>query len=403
MVQLSLAILLISATLSLQTQAQAQVAHQFGRRAPVAQPTPLSHRPRPNLNRAQLLKRQSNLLESIVSGITTTTTDQSSSSASSSSASIPPTTTSQSSPVSSPTTASTPSSTSRSTSSSASSSSSSASSSASSSRSVSQVIVTVTAIITNADGSTSTSTSLEPSDAPSNTKTPSNTGKTWGIVGGVVGGTALLAGILFAVWRCTQRRFSDLDDTGDDLKWPELKPEGQTVATNMSVLNPMGTRRTGGHGLEMEGDAKEEYYDYGDGRGTDRGSMYYSGENGFQGSYENISPYQQGGQPHQGYYYDSGVGGPSAAPQPPPPNVYPPSGNYSPPVPGNYSPYRYSRAASADDIAMAPIQPGSPGLGSPRSGSPRVMSPATVPGQSQAHTGISSPHRVMSPTGSDRM
>lgn len=69
-----------------------------------------------------------------------------------------------------------------------------------------------------------------------------------------------MSAIIFIVWRCTQRRFSDLDDSGQEIKWPELQPEGQTISAQASTLNPLGTRRTGGAGIEM-GEKEGEWND----------------------------------------------------------------------------------------------------------------------------------------------
>lgn len=61
----------------------------------------------------------------------------------------------------------------------------------------------------------------------------------------------LIVALVFLVWRLSQRRFSESDETEDEIKWPELQPEGQTIAAGASTLNPLGTRRTGGAGIEM--------------------------------------------------------------------------------------------------------------------------------------------------------
>lgn len=150
---------------------------------------------------------------------------------------------------------------------------------------------TILTTVTNAQGSASVSTALIlPTLAANNTDTSGSTGKTWGIVGGVVGvrpshrsapigsesdapsnlqGIAVLAAGLFVFWRFTQRRFSDLDDARhDDIKWPELQPDGAVPASS-STLNPLGTRRTGRSGVEMgdewdDGMGREgNYYDEG--------------------------------------------------------------------------------------------------------------------------------------------
>lgn len=146
--------------------------------------------------------------------------------------------------------------------------SSSAPSSAASSgtQSSSQSVVVVVITSTAADGSlvTSSSSSVLPSASSLPENSPpggggggSNTGKTWGIVGGVVGGLVVLAGLALVVWRCTQRRFSDLDDDDVAIKWPELVNRGEDPST----LNPMAARQGRGHGVgDDEGDEEKSSY-----------------------------------------------------------------------------------------------------------------------------------------------
>lgn len=125
----------------------------------------------------------------------------------------------------------------------------------------------VTAVITNSNGvvSTSTSSSLSTPAAsstvkPKNNTSSSSTGRTWGIIGGVAGGVVALLGVLFIAYRLSQRRFSNLDHGGadGDIRWPQLQMDGQMVAAGASTLRPMGTRRTGGAGIEMDGDKDED-------------------------------------------------------------------------------------------------------------------------------------------------
>ena len=91
-------------------------------------------------------------------------------------------------------------------------------------------------------------------------------------------GIVVLAAILFIIWRCTQRRFSEIEDGRDEIKWPELQPDGQNVSAATSTLNPMGTRRTGGAGMEMgergEREDREESQ-WGDGEMASQGNEYY--------------------------------------------------------------------------------------------------------------------------------
>ena len=61
----------------------------------------------------------------------------------------------------------------------------------------------------------------------------------------------MLAGLLFMGYRCTQQRFSELDDDdGRGIRWPELlKPSEEETTT----LNPLSTkRREGAAGFDMD-------------------------------------------------------------------------------------------------------------------------------------------------------
>ncbi len=123
------------------------------------------------------------------------------------------------------------------------------------STSASNTVVTtssiITSLVTNSDGSVSTQTSAsvgtatQSAAAASNKSSSSSSGKTWGIVGGVAGGVVALAAIIFIAWKCSQRRFSSLDDDDANIKWPELQRDGE------GPLNPSATHRTGGAGIEM--------------------------------------------------------------------------------------------------------------------------------------------------------
>ncbi|GAA5821635.1 hypothetical protein JCM11251_000945 [Rhodosporidiobolus azoricus] len=245
------------------------------------------------------------------------------------------------------------------------SSSTSKSSSSSRTSSASLVVVTVTSIQTNADGSESTMLSASASavtEKDSGGGGPS--GKTWGIIGGVIGGVVLLAGLLLVIWRMTQRRFSDLDNGHDEIKWPELQPDGQTVSPGLTTLNPQGTRRTGGAGFEMEKDrfGEDEEGDDAEGRGLHE--VQYAGAAGMggqRGSY--YDPYLGGpaaltasNNPNDSYL------GPSAAPYPGPPNLSP-AHNLYPPQPHSHSssslgssPYMYPDAAATNSFSNPHFQ-----------------------------------------------
>lgn len=158
---------------------------------------------------------------------------------------------------------------------------------------------------------------MAPSKAADSSDSSSNTGRTWGIVGGVVGGVVLVVAIVFVVWRLTQRRFSSLDEVEDDIKWPELNPEG----TETSTINPLGTHPTGRAGVGDDGDDNESM----DGKHNRSGSgSMLAGTHTRQASYE-----QLGMTDSQGHYASTGPNydpylGASAAPFPAPQNIYPP-------------------------------------------------------------------------------
>lgn len=132
----------------------------------------------------------------------------------------------------------------------------------------------------------------------------------------------MLVAAIYLVYRLSQRRFSNLDDGDMDIKWPELNPEGQEVSASTSTLNPLGTRRTGGAGVDM-GDGDSEFPD----EMSQRGGLASSGTSfhNRQPSYEQLAMADYG---HSQAGYDPYLGA-SAAPFPPPANIYPPS-QYAP-------------------------------------------------------------------------
>lgn len=69
----------------------------------------------------------------------------------------------------------------------------------------------------------------------------------------IVAGIVALAGFLFLGYRCTQRRFSELDDDdGNGIRWPELlQKHGEEGGT---TLNPLATKRREGAGFDMDED-----------------------------------------------------------------------------------------------------------------------------------------------------
>lgn len=63
----------------------------------------------------------------------------------------------------------------------------------------------------------------------------------------------MLSGVLFVGYRCTQRRFSEMDDddVGGGIRWPELLKRNDYEGP--STLNPLGTkRREGAAGFDMD-------------------------------------------------------------------------------------------------------------------------------------------------------
>lgn len=73
-------------------------------------------------------------------------------------------------------------------------------------------------------------------------------------------GIVALAGFLFLGYRCTQRRFSELDDEdGNGIRWPELlQKHGDEGGT---TLNPLATKRREGAGFDMDEDKSASQFD----------------------------------------------------------------------------------------------------------------------------------------------
>lgn len=80
---------------------------------------------------------------------------------------------------------------------------------------------------------------------------------------------AVVTALVFLIYRMTQRRFSSLDgDDIDDIKWPDLLPDGQEISSTTSTLKPLNTHRTNGAGV---GDDGMTEYGGGGGGGGDIG------------------------------------------------------------------------------------------------------------------------------------
>lgn len=204
------------------------------------------------------------------------------------------------------------------------------------------IYLTITA--TGSDGNIYTSVSSTASAVPVQTGLSSggggggsSSGGTWAIIGGVVGGLAALAAVIFIVFRCTQRRFSELDDEDVAIKWPELVNR----ADDSSTLNPLAARQAAGHGIGDDGDDEKPsvsphqglYSDHSYAPDLSRGNtgqstMFSNGS--YQGG--------PGGYGERQAYYDPYLGT-SSAPQPFPPSIpydqqqhpaYPPLGPSAP-------------------------------------------------------------------------
>ncbi|KAM0791928.1 hypothetical protein ACM66B_004182 [Microbotryomycetes sp. NB124-2] len=282
----------------------------------------------------------------------------------------------------------------------------------------SAVVVTITSLRTNSDGSTRTMTSMSSSmlvpSSASGSSSSSNTGRTWGIVGGSVGGAVVLAAALFILWRCTQRRFSDLDNHDGDIKWPELQPDGQEVISGLATINPQKTRRTGGAGV-MDDDEDEDEWDE---------KMHNSSVNGrvigagYDRPHSSMTPYDGEYDPYgaqsQQQFYDPYMPPEHSQHQP----VYPPSPARSPFQPHMNEPsidYSHPSAVGTVGIASphspAPVLPFPGEHGSAMGGGgveelaypTRTMSPANSYPQQHAGTplyaNVARPERHPSPVG----
>lgn len=79
----------------------------------------------------------------------------------------------------------------------------------------------------------------------------------------------MISAIVFLVYRLTQRRFSNLDDGDiDEIKWPDLLPDGQDISATTTTLMPLSTHRTNGAGVGDDG--MTEYGGEGGGSGAGR-------------------------------------------------------------------------------------------------------------------------------------
>ncbi|KAE8225768.1 hypothetical protein CF319_g1543 [Tilletia indica] len=179
--------------------------------------------------------------------------------------------------------------------------------------------------------------------APADTAEPDNSdGHTSLIIGvSVVGGAALLGLAAFLYMKFANKP-NHYDDDDADIKWPELRSEGDA-----SAMHPLPARRTGGAGFEMAGESevghdRDMVEDGGYGRESFSGSttalgMGAGGAAGY-GAYGNTGV--------AGTYHDADATGPA-------PGYGPHTGyydQYGQPTAGGYSdtsnPYADAHAAS---------------------------------------------------------
>lgn len=106
----------------------------------------------------------------------------------------------------------------------------------------------------------------------------------------VTGSIAVLIVILLIVWKLSNKRFSDLEDTGDDaIKWPELNKDS-------AAMTPLPARPTGRSGVDDNFDAQSSaanstadlagahYQPYSDDPGYGARPAYYDPYGGVPGS-----------------------------------------------------------------------------------------------------------------------
>lgn len=137
----------------------------------------------------------------------------------------------------------------------------------------------------------------------------------------VVGGVAVIGALIFLWMKFGGKRFSDYQDEDHDIKWPELKAEGDAAA-----LQPLPARRTGGAGFDMGNE-------FDDGQEGDTHSMAEYGAKGRDSMAGSTTALNAGVGAGAAAVYGSGMEGnyhdesPSA------------TNHYSQPVAGYYDPY----------------------------------------------------------------
>ncbi|KAG9122604.1 hypothetical protein FRC07_000951 [Ceratobasidium sp. 392] len=152
----------------------------------------------------------------------------------------------------------------------------------------------------------------------------------------VTGSIAVLIVILLIVWKLTNKRFSDLEDTGDDaIKWPELNKDSAAMTplptrptarsgADTSTLDKFDTQSAAQSTAELYQPysddpgygARPQYYDpYGGAPGSTR--PYASPPGSHDGDHKNWGVPAEGqgyADPHQQQYYDAPMRGPSPGP-----------------------------------------------------------------------------------------
>lgn len=142
----------------------------------------------------------------------------------------------------------------------------------------------------------------------------------------VVGGVAVIGALIFLYMKFGGKRFSDYHDEDADIKWPELKADGDAAA-----LQPLPARRTGGAGFDMGNE-------FDDGHEGDAHSMAEYGNKGRDSMTGSTTALNAG--VGAGAAYGAGAGNYGAGMESNYHDETPSATNhYSQPVSGYYDPY----------------------------------------------------------------
>lgn len=187
--------------------------------------------------------------------------------------------------------------------------------SSSSSTRISSVVVVITT-----QGQTVTMTGTDPTQASSlaaaaassaaaalngHSTSSSSNAKAWIIPISIIAGLAVLSGVIFVIYKFSNRRFSDLDDDEAPIKWPELRAAG----SDDTVLNPPVTRRVTGAGIDLGSEFGDD--------SSPRPSLAYPLSNSRTSSAPTVPYFDD---PRQSYY-DPYLGTSNYAPPPLPPGA----------------------------------------------------------------------------------